>query len=151
MKPLEYIGTRFFDLIIMQPREHYFTSMTSIAKAIVLLDMKGSSSETHKKHLKTLNFIINNTTKRLMIPLAEAEAIIASKEKEEWGGEFNRRNNKDQIPRRRDGNNMKGIDVYTELKTAMEDVIIIVVDIVKEYAMDYKAGGMDIGWYQSNQ
>jgi len=147
MKNIEYLGTRFFDLVMMQSREHNFSSATLIAKAIVMFDMKNSASkELHRKYLKKIDFILENTSKRLMIPLAEAEAIIASKEKNEWGAEFGRKNNLERKPERRDGKPMTYIDVYSELKSAMSDVIFAVVDIVKEYSTDYKSSIISEWW-----
>jgi len=141
MKPIEYLGNRFFDLMIVQPRETFYSTSLFLARAIVTLDMKGKSEEEsviNRKHLKKLDYIVKNTHEDLMKPLAVVEAIVASKERSEWGKEYGGKNNRNEEVELKDGTKLYIMDLYRLMKESYGDCIMAVVDVVTEYSSDYR-------------
>ena len=127
--------------MIVQPRETFYSTSLFLARAIVTLDMKGKSEEesfVNRKHLKKLDYIVKNTHEDLKKPLAVVEAIVASKERSEWGKEYGGRNNDHEEVELADGTKLNIMDLYRLMKESYGDCIMAVVDVVTEYSSDYR-------------
>jgi len=148
LQPISFIGTRFFDVVTLQSKDHYVTSLVSMTKGVILLDMKKASDKSlHKKYLAQLDWIFENTTKRLLIPLAEAEALVAyHREIGKMGADYGKKNNVGEEPRDRNGNIMKVMDIDIEMRRAADEIMVMFIDIVKSYAADYRIAGGGSDW-----
>jgi len=147
MKPIEYLGTIFFDLMRIQPRETFVSSSLYLASSIIKLDMKIKERENNwkeveenKKWLKKLEHIQKNTNDELLVPLAKIEAIVASKEKDQWGKEYDGKNVKGERVKVQD-QYIDYLDLYLFLKEAYGDIVNAVVDVVQDYSSDFRYMG----------
>ena len=141
MKPIEYLGNRFFDLMIVQPRETFYSTSLFLAKAIVTLDMKGkldSEAVDNKKWLEKLDNIAKYTHPDLKKPLAEIEAIVASRERSEWGKEYSGKTKDGYEVEMEDGTKLNILGLYRLMKESYGECIMAVVDIVTEYSSDFR-------------
>lgn len=146
MKPIEYLGTIYFDLMRIQPRETYFSTALSLAKAIIRLDMKDAPEDSddykrNKKHLDALDNIKNKTNDILNVPIAKVEAIVSSYDRMDWGRDYEGLDNTGNRVQDEQGDPVKIIDLYQMLKEALEPITMAVVDVVKDYSADWKMGG----------
>lgn len=143
MRPIEFLGTVFFDLMRVQPEGNFYSTSLSQAFAMVKLDMKDKQKKNedtsmNEAHLKTLKYIEENTHKDLKMPLAIAEAIVASTEKQKWNKESGSRNNAGDNARLPDGSQLRVIDIYRLLKESYTPIVEVVCDIIQPYTMEYR-------------
>ena len=143
MKPIEYLGTIFFDLMRIQPRETFYSTSLFLAKSIIELDKKDKErkqedTSTNDAHLRKLKYIKESTHEDLKMPLAIAEAIVASTERDKWGKEFEGKNNLDKRITIKGGKSIRVLDIYRLLKEAYSPMIDAVVDVIKDYSMEYR-------------
>jgi len=143
MKPIEYLVIRFFDLMLIQPKETFYSTSLSLATTINNLDMKnkmkkGEDITNNKKNSKDLSNITRNTHSNLKLPLAKAEAIVASKERPDWNSEYEGRDNEDARISKTDGRSVKILDMYMMLKEAYTPIVNVVVDVIKDYTLEYR-------------
>ena len=141
MKPIEFLGTIFFNLVQIQPRQNYYTTTTIVAKSIVQLDIKqkteGEDTSSNKRHLKLIEDVQKNTHEELNMPLAVAEAIVASVPTENWRKEYDGKDNSDSQIKVND-RTVTVLDIYRYLKESNEIPINAVVDIVTGYSSEYR-------------
>ena len=155
MKPIEFLGTIFFNLVQIQPRQNYYTTTTILAKSIVQLDMKdkqanpGDDVSSNKKHLAQLEEVQRSTHPDLNMPLAIAEAIVASVPTERWKKEYDGKDNDDAQIKVND-KTVTVLDIYRYLKESNEVSINAVVDVVTGYSTEYRLNeGM--GMFSGNE
>jgi len=151
MKPVEFLGTAFFDLMRIQPRDTFYSTSLWLAKAILTFDMKdkekkGMNVSANKEWLKKLEFIKHKTHEDINRPLADIEAIVASKDRTVWGREFEGKDLDDEDIEIKD-ERVTILDLYRHLKEAYEVVILSVVDIVQEYSSEYRMGDTEGGGF----
>jgi len=157
MKPIDFLGTRFFELMLVQPRETFYTTVLVLAKSIVTLDMKDKKKKNQDfsmnvTHLKTLDYIMKNTHEDILKPLATVEAIVASVDRTRWGLEYEGMNNRGEHIDIND-ERAKVLDLYQRLKEALDPMVECVVDIVQEYSSDYRfnqGGSGSPSWLDSD-
>ena len=158
MKPIEFLGTTFFTLMQIQPKQTFYSTSLWLARAILEFDKKdkmskGQSHEINDKHLKEIDFVTKNTHQDLKMPLAVAEAVVASVPMENWNKPYGGRdNNGDQV--RVNNREASVLDIYRLLKESYLISIMAVVDTIKEYSSEYRmaqAGDANIpSWIADN-
>jgi hypothetical protein len=142
MKPIEFLGTTFFQLMQMQPKQTFYTTSLWLAEAILEFDKKdktsrGESVEVNDRHLKRLAFVTRYTHEELKMPIAVAEAVVASTPMEQWNKPYGGRNTEGDCVRV--GNKEASVlDIYRLLKESYRSAIMAVVDTIKEYSSEYR-------------
>lgn len=152
MKPVEYLGTIFFDLMRIQPRETFYSTSLSLARAIVNLDKRNKADNNedysiNDKYLKTLDEISKKTHKDLNLRLAKAEAIVASKDRSQWNITYEGKDNFDTKVKMPNGKSVTVMTIYMLLKESYTPVVDIVVDILKPYTMEFRETSNDSGMF----
>jgi hypothetical protein len=144
MRPIELLTGKFFDMQTIQPVGTFFTTSLWIGRAIVYLD-KNTKQKDHldiklnDEYLKRMEGIMRNTHELLLIPLARAEAVVASTPKEAWSQiEYDGKNNKDQTIRIKD-KTVRVVDIAQYVKESYGEVVDMVVDTIKDYSIEYRA------------
>lgn len=153
MKPVEYLGTIFFDLMRLQPRETFVSSSLYLAKSIIKFDKKNKIDENqpymdNDKQIKRLEYIQAFTNEYVKLPLAKVETICSSMEKHQWGREYDGKNLDNSTIEDKDGSPVTILDLYLHLKEAYGEVVDAVVNIVQDYSSDFRmtGGGMGMDW-----
>ena len=144
MRPIEFLGISFFELMKIQPRGTFYSTSLSLAIAMVKLDMIDRQSKNekdidrHKKYLKELERISETTHKDLDMPLATAETIVSSIEPTKWNTEYGGKDNRGERIALPDGQSIKIIDLFQRLKESYTPIMLIVVEIIQPYSMEYR-------------
>jgi hypothetical protein len=143
MKPIEYLAGIFFSLMQMQPKQTFFSTSLWLAEAIVDLDKKerinrGEKTDLNDYHLKKIEEIRVDTHPQLKIPLANAEAIVASTPMEKWKMAYEGKDNDGQIIKLDNIKQVNVLDIYRLLKESYRHSIKAVVDVIKDYSMEYR-------------
>lgn len=139
MRPIEYLAHIFFDLMRIQPEGKFYSTSISLAFSIVKLDQKDRKDVSkHKGYFDKLKYIEENTHENLKMPLAKVEAIVDSIERSKWNKEYEGKNNNDTHVKKRDGKEIRILDMYQYLKEAYTPIVEIVVDIIGPYSMEYR-------------
>jgi len=143
MKPVEFLGTAFFDLMRIQPRDTFYSTSLWLAKAILTFDMKDKKKlgvmayKDNEIWLKKLEDIKHKTHPDIDRPLADIEAIVASKDRSMWGQEFEGKDNTDE-DLEIDGDAVTILDLYRYLKESYEVMMLAVADVVQDYSSEYR-------------
>jgi uncharacterized protein YqgV (UPF0045/DUF77 family) len=144
MHPIEILTGKFVDMMVIQPVGTVFTTSLWVGRAIVYLDKHTKikdhlDTKLNEKYLDRMDFIMQNTHELLKIPLARAEAVIASTPKEQWSQiEYDGKNNKDQTIRVKD-KSVRVVDIAQYVKESYGEVVDMVVDTIKDYSIEYRA------------
>lgn len=157
--PIKYVESLvgiFLNLIQLQTRENYWTTLLAIGQTILEVDQIDSEKD-NKKWLNKLDDIEKTTHQDLDIPLAKAEAIVTATPVERWGrtvqdvktnhGKRLRLPNKPEV---------KVFDLYQYLKQTQRPIIQAVSNVVKDYSMDIRfhfgeRSGSGLKWMDDDQ
>lgn len=130
----------FFRLVELPPTRTFYSNSLWIAEAIVKLDKntQPTLNPVNDKYLADLKFIAENTHPKVMMPLADVESIVASKPLEQWRTSIDLQDNKGDRIRINDIKETTVIDLNRMLKESYRSCLLIVVDIAKDYSLDYR-------------
>lgn len=127
--------------MINQPQTStFYTKSLSLAEAIVKLDKNTQPklNPINDKYLKDLEFISDNTHIKVMMPLSDVESIVSSKPLEQWRTSIDLQDNKGDRIRINETKETTVIDLNRMLKESYRTCLLIVVDIAKDYSLDYR-------------
>jgi hypothetical protein len=145
MEPIKYLANNFFALLQIQPKQTFYTSSLWLADSVVWIDrkdkiQKGEDVSLNDTYLKELGFISENTHELLKIPIAVSEAVVASTPMDKWRTPYDKKNIDGELIKI-EGKETTILDIYRLLKESYRTSLRAVVDIVKDYSMEYRHTG----------